>query len=79
MALPAFIETGDLPVGIHAATREEIVARFGAAQGSRHRATQDLLHVYSLAVGTGSIQRFIIAHWQNKRDGTRRGIIEVIS
>jgi hypothetical protein len=145
MALPAFTEDGDLPVGIHTATRKEVVTRFGAAQGLRHHATQDLLHIYSLAQVTGHLQRFIVfgsyvtakphsndvdvvlvmddafrlaqcptearglfdhavaqarygasifwirpstlirstveefvAYWQNKRDGSRRGIVEVI-
>lgn len=145
MALPAFMETGDLPVGIFAATLEEVTARFGAGGGRRSYVTRDLVHIHALAQRTRHLQRFIlfgsyitakphpndvdivlvmtdafrldacspearglfdhavaqarhgasifwvrpgltlgeavddfVAHWQVKRDGTLRGIVEVI-
>lgn len=146
MALPEFNASGDLPSGLHEASLDEIVERFGRPQGPRHLCTQRLLRVYTLGQRTGSMQRFIlfgsyittkldpndvdvilvmedtfrletcpsetqglfdhavaqvryganifwvrpsllisedvetfIASWQRKRDGTRRGIVEVIS
>ena len=146
MALPAFTETGELPIGVHTATIEDVVERFGADQGARSRSTRHLLHIYEVAQRTGQLQRFIIfgsyvtakehpndvdvvlvmrdtfrlehcptearglfehaiaqarhgasifwirpsslihssvenfvTYWQSKRDGSKRGIVEVIS
>jgi hypothetical protein len=33
MALPEFNEAGDLPRGVHRATLDEVVRRFGSVQG----------------------------------------------
>ncbi len=60
MALPVFNETGDLPPGVHDASLDEVVERFGSTQGLRHLCTQRLQHVYSLAQRTAYLQRFII-------------------
>jgi len=145
MVLPEFNKVGDLPAGVHQATLDDVVKRFGAVRGQRNICTRRLLHVYALAERTGCLQRFIIfgsyvtatpdpndvdvvlvmddafrledcpievrglfdhavaqarygvsifwvrlgllfcesiedfvAYWQIKRDGSRRGIIEVI-
>jgi hypothetical protein len=67
MTLPDFTPTGDLPVGIHQATLDEVVERFGGRVGSRSWLTQRLQHVYDF-----------VAYWQTKRDGSKRGIVEVI-
>jgi hypothetical protein len=60
MALPGFNEAGDLPPGVHQATLDEVVGRFGAAQGQRSLCARRLLHVYALAQHIGHVQRFII-------------------
>lgn len=60
MALPKFNEVGDLPPGVHRATLDEVVSRFGAAWGQRGVCTRRLCHVYALAKRTEQIQRFII-------------------
>lgn len=60
MALPEFNKAGDLPPGVHQATLDEVVKRFGAVQGRRNICTRRLLHVYALAERTGHLQRFII-------------------
>jgi len=60
MALPEFNEVGDLPPGVHQATLNEVVGRFGAVHGQRSLCTRRLLHVYTLAQRTGYVQRFII-------------------
>lgn len=60
MALPGFNEAGDLPPGVHQATLDEVVGRFGATQGQRSLCTRRLLHVHALAQRTGHAQRFII-------------------
>ena len=125
MSLPEFNESGDLPPGIHRATLNEVIRRFGLTGGQREACTVRLSHVYALAnpndidvvlvmndtfrleacpiesrglfdhavaqarygasifwlrptllIG-GRIGDFI-AYWQIKRDGTKRGIVEVI-
>lgn len=145
MALPDFDDGGELPVGIHAATVEEVVARFGLTSPERQAVTQRWLRIYHLVAATHKLERFVIfgsyvtakeqpndvdiilvmrddfrepdcneetsrvfrhaqaatefgasvfwttpsgivrgtvddflAHWQSKRDLTRRGIVEVV-
>ena len=60
MVLPEFNEAGDLPPGVHRATLDEVVRRFGSAQGRRGVCTRRLRHVCALAKRTGQLQRFII-------------------
>ena len=140
---PEFNEHGDLPVGIHAATLEEVVEHFGNTP-RRSVVARRLERIFRLARSTGHLARFIvfgsfvtakpepndvdifllmkdsfdvrqvstearlifdhgaaqnlvgasvfwirraaafggeeatIAHWQIKRDGNKRGILEVI-
>jgi hypothetical protein len=139
-----FNENGDLPPGIHQATLTEVIEHFGQTTPRRQIMAHRLEHIYTLAVGTGHLARFIIfgsfvttkpdpgdvdifllmentfdvsqvsgetalifdhvitqnyegasifwirrlaafegeeatvAHWQLKRDGNQRGIIEVV-
>lgn len=60
MALPALNELGDLPPGVHQATLDQVVERFGSDRGQRGLCTRRLLHIYALAQRTGNLQRFII-------------------
>ena len=60
MALPEFNEVGDLPPGIHRATLDEVMERFGAAQGLRGLSTRRFLHVYELAQRTKHLARLFI-------------------
>jgi hypothetical protein len=142
-AWPEFNERGELPVGIHAATLDEVIKHFGTTP-RRVVITRRLERIYQLARSTGLLARFIvfgsfvtakpepndvdifllmedsfdvrevssearlvfdhaaaqnllgasvfwirraaalggeeatIAHWQSKRDGMKRGILEVI-
>ena len=57
--LPEFNERGDLLEGIHAATLEVVLARFG---GSPRRAVvgRRLERIYTLARSTGHLARFIV-------------------
>ena len=137
-------ESGDLPAGIHAASLEDVIGRFGTGNPQRLRVGWRLRHVHALAASTGAVARFIIfgsfitdephpndvdifmimqdsfdvsqvpaevkvvfdhtvaqnslgasifwirrvaatggedsviSHWQRKRDGTLRGIVEVL-
>jgi len=60
MPLPAFDDRGDLPPGVHPATLEEVVTRFGGISRQRRLCTWRLSHVYELARGTGHLRRFVI-------------------
>jgi hypothetical protein len=60
MLIPAFLANGDLPPGIHRATLDEIVQRFGQSSPQRELVTQRLTLVHELAIGTGKLHRFII-------------------
>lgn len=60
MPLPDFIHTGDLPVGIHAATLAEVVARFGAGSQRRKLLARRLERIYELASQTNRLARFAV-------------------
>jgi hypothetical protein len=142
--LPLFGQDGDLSPGVYRATLRDTIDRFGKGSRQRIAVAQRLERIYSVAVGTGQLVRFVvfgsfvtakrepadvdvfllmadtfdmgeltgearvlfdhaaaqahfgasvfwlrrlaalggeeqvIAGWQMKRDGTRRGIIEII-
>lgn len=141
---PDFNQDGDLPPGIHRASLTDVVEHFGQNTPQRQIMAHRLEHIYTLAIGTGHLARFIIfgsfvtakphpgdvdifllmentfdvsqisgeaalifdhaatqnyegasvfwirrlaafggeeatvAHWQLKRDGNQRGIVEVV-
>lgn len=144
MPLPKLNLDGELPVGVHRATMDEVVTRFGAGSSQRRAVTARLRRIYDLARATGRLDRLVVfgsyvtskpepndvdvilvftddfrladcpdesrllldhlratevlgaslfwirpsmliaetpehfvEHWQIKRDGTRRGIVEV--
>jgi hypothetical protein len=60
VALPNFNEDGDLPEGVHRATLDEVVARFGQDTLQRRTVTVRLLEVYRLAAATGKLERFVL-------------------
>jgi predicted nucleotidyltransferase len=60
MALPEFDSNGDLPAGVHQASIEEIVQRFGHGTRQREVVTTRLRRVYEVAQSTGKLERFII-------------------
>jgi predicted nucleotidyltransferase len=60
MPLPNFNSEGDMPVGVHAATMEEIVARLGTGTAPRQNVTARLQRIYHLARATGKLERFVI-------------------
>lgn len=60
MPLPAFDERGDLPVSVHCATLDEVLARFGPGTSQRQLVTARLVRIYELARGTGRLLRFVI-------------------
>jgi hypothetical protein len=60
MSIPEFNNAGDLPVGVHRATIDEVVARFGSHTTRRQAVTAILLEIYRLVRDTGKLDRFII-------------------
>ena len=60
MPLPVFNAVGDLPLGVHPATLQEVVERFGAGSIQRQTVTSRLLRIYHLAHTTGKVQRFVL-------------------
>ena len=60
MPLPPFDERGDLPVGVHRATLDEVLARFGHGTPQRQIVTGRLLRIRELALRTGKLERFVV-------------------
>ena len=60
MGLPAFNDRGDLPVGVHRGSLDEVIKRFGSGGDQRARCTRNLVHIYELARRTGHLRRFVI-------------------
>jgi hypothetical protein len=59
MPLPDFNSYGDLPEGLHQATIDEVIERFGA--GTRRAIiTQRLVRIYRRAEATSKLERLII-------------------
>jgi Family of unknown function (DUF6932) len=58
MPLPEFDEQGDLPVGVHQATLDEVLTRFGYGTPPRQLVMAQLVRIYELARATGKLLRF---------------------
>ena len=60
MPLPPFDTQGELPEGIHQATMDEVMTRFGTGAAQRELLVSYLLRIYVLVSSTGQLERFII-------------------
>lgn len=60
MPIPEFDAQGDLPVGVHRATLDEVCEYFGTDTLQRQLVTKRLLRIYELAQRTGKVERFVI-------------------
>lgn len=60
MPLPEFVPSGDLPPGVHRATLDEVVQRFGVGSEQRAACTRRLAHIHQLAHQTGHLRQFIV-------------------
>ena len=60
MSLPPLLPTGYLPPGVHPATLEEVVARFGVATPRRQTLASRLQALLTLARMTGKLQRSFV-------------------
>jgi hypothetical protein len=57
---PPFDEAGELPPGIHRATLQEVLERFGQGSVQRRAVSGRLKRVYELAASTGQVARFVV-------------------
>ncbi len=60
MSLPTALPTGYLPPGVHQATLEEVVARFGSATPRRQTLAARLQALLMLARATGKLRRVFV-------------------
>jgi hypothetical protein len=60
LSLPPFTESGDLPLGVHAASLAEVLDRFAMGSARRKAAALRLERIYHLARSTGHLARFIV-------------------
>ena len=57
---PEFDHNGDLPVGIHEATLDEVLQHFGTGTVQRRLIGQRLERIYRLVSNTGQVARFVV-------------------
>jgi hypothetical protein len=55
-----FLDSGDLPTGIHTATLEEVEKRFGSGSSVRMQLSDRLRRIHDLASSTGHLARFVV-------------------
>src|SRR5437870_5230410 len=60
MGLPDFIDSGDLPPGVHRATFAEMHKRFGNGSKQRRAVARRLDRIYQLVLSTRQLGRFVI-------------------
>ncbi len=59
-SVPALGKDGDLPPGIYRITLRETIRRFGKGSRQRIAVAQRLERIYSIALGTGYLVRFVV-------------------
>lgn len=60
MALPPLTESGELPVGVHAAPLTEVLDRFGTGSAQRKAVALRLERIYSVARASRHLARLIV-------------------
>lgn len=60
MALPNLNDASELPIGVHQATIDEVIAQFGSGTLQREVVTARLQRIYQIAKDTGYLQQLII-------------------
>ncbi|HUE70250.1 MAG TPA: hypothetical protein VMP01_05115 [Pirellulaceae bacterium] len=58
--LPPFQSDGDLPIGVHPGSLNDVLVRFGGGTPQRHVVGQRLERIRAIAVATGCLSRFIV-------------------
>ncbi|MEX2176562.1 MAG: nucleotidyltransferase domain-containing protein [Pirellulaceae bacterium] len=60
MSLPDLDADGDLPVGVHRATLQEVLSRFGVGTPQRVQVAGRLTRIVELASRTGSLEQVVL-------------------
>ncbi|MCA9159973.1 MAG: hypothetical protein KDA72_16685 [Planctomycetales bacterium] len=60
MALPKLTDSGELPLGVHPATLQETLDRFGMGEAQRIAVSERLQRIYIVAASTGHLARFVL-------------------
>jgi hypothetical protein len=60
MSLPDLNAEGELPVGVHPARLNEVLARFGGGAMQRQHVAERIKNVLELAKSTGHLDRIIV-------------------
>jgi hypothetical protein len=60
LPLPPLTSVGDLPLGVHPATLQEVLERFGSVTLPRMVIARRLERIYRVARSTGQLGRFVI-------------------
>ena len=60
MSFPKFNAEGDLPVGVHRASLQEVVEHFGRGTAKRLQMARRLERIYNIVSATGKVSHFII-------------------
>jgi hypothetical protein len=58
--LPPFTESGDLPLGVHTASINDVLKRFAVQTGRRKAVGIRLERIYQVAQATGHLARFVV-------------------
>ena len=60
MNLPELTDDGDLPLGVHRASLDHVLTRFGGGHVQRIAVGERLQRIYHVAAGTGHLARFVV-------------------
>ena len=58
--LPPFSASGDLPVGVHRATLQSVIERFGRGSPQRVAVASRLMRIHEAAARTAQVRRFLV-------------------
>lgn len=58
--LPAFTDSGDLPVGVHRATLRDVIERFGRGSRQRVAVASRLARIHAIAAKTKQVRTFVV-------------------
>jgi hypothetical protein len=60
MAIPPFESNGNLPIGIHTASLNEVRTRFGSSNATRQSLFVRLDRIFQIAQATGCLAHFVV-------------------
>ena len=60
LPLPPFTDSGDLPVGVHRATLQSVIERFGRGSPQRVAVASRLVRVHEVAAKAAQVRQFVV-------------------